>query len=836
MSGEKHGDRPQDEAASPATRTHPGPVSEAATFTGTPLSTDGAEVTIGRYRLLQKVGEGGMGEVWEAEQQEPIRRRVAVKVIKEGMDTKAVVARFEAERQALALMNHPSVAKVFDAGQTPRGRPFFAMEFVRGDPITRYCDRNRLTTPERLALFIQACEGVQHAHQKGVIHRDLKPSNILVSVEEDGRPTPKIIDFGVAKATRQRLTQHTLFTELGQLIGTPEYMSPEQAEMTGLDIDTRSDVYSLGVLLYELLAGTLPFDSRSLREASLAEIQRRIREDEPPRPSTRVSSLGNASTDVALRRRTEPGVLARRLRGDLDGITMKALEKDRTRRYSSPAELAADLGRHLRNEPVLAASPSTAYRVRKFVRRHRAGVVTAAVVTLALLAGIAGTTAGMLSARAERDRAEQAREEMQEVVAFLVGLFKVSDPGESLGETITARQILDRGAEQIASELEGRPLTRARMLETMGSVYESLGVYELAQRQKREALEIRQRELGPDHLEVARSLDSLSSIAYARADYALAEQLSRQALSIYRRRHGGRHEDIARALSDVGVALARKDELAAAEGLHREALDIARRLPDLDGRRLEPYVRRLANVLEDLERSAEAEPLYLESLELCRRSYGPEHPQTAFALDNLALHFTAMGDAARAEPLFRESLAMLQKVYGEEHPEVAQTMGNLADFLAYDKGPSKLGSPADFEEAEALHRKALAMNRRIRPDHPYLGDNLAALGALRHVAGDHREAERLLREALRIYRLKLGEDHAKILDAKWRLGDILRALGRPKEAESLLLECHAVLEASRSGSRTLDGVRQSLAGLYRSLGQPERAALYAVPEPPPAVD
>ncbi len=741
------------------------------------VSPDQAGRTIGPYRLLQKIGEGGMGEVYEAEQVAPVRRRVALKIIKRGMDTKHVVARFETERQALALMTHSAIARVFDAGETDLGRPYFVMELVRGVPFNRYCDDARLPTRERIDLFLQACAGVQHAHQKGVIHRDLKPSNVLVTVQE-GTPQVKIIDFGVAKATAQPLTEHSLFTELGQLIGTPEYMSPEQAVMNAGDIDTRTDVYSLGVMLYQVLCGSLPFDSRTLRDASLGEVQRVIREVDPPRPSTRVSSAGGRSGELAARQRTDPPALVRRLRGDLDWITMKALEKERTRRYDSPAELAADLRRHLQNEPVLAAAPSTVYRLQKFAKRHKAGVLMATVAALALLAGIAGTTTGMLRARAERDRAQQAREEMEEVVGFLVGLFKVSDPGESLGETITARQILDRGAERIATELEGRPLTRARMLETMGSVYESLGLYEVAEKQKREALAIRERELGPGHIEVARSLDSLATLDYARANFASAEQLSRRSLAIYRRLHGANHVDIARALSDVGVALTGKGDYPAAETLHREALAMARGLPGLGERGLEPYVRRLANVLENRENFAEGRPLYQESLELCRKAYGSVHPQVAFALDNLALHHTAVGDLERAEPLYRESLAMLQKVYGAEHPEVAQTMGNLADFLIHDKGPSPRGTKADFAEAEELHRKALEMNQRIRPDHPYLGDNLNALAALRHLAHDDAEAETLVREALRIYRLKLSEEHPKIVDAKKRLNEILLARGK----------------------------------------------------------
>jgi serine/threonine protein kinase len=325
---------------------------------------------IGPYRILSEIGHGGMGVVYEAEQERPVHRRVALKLIKWGMDTKAVIARFESERQALALMNHPNIASVFDAGATEQGRPYFAMEFVRGEPITEYCDKNRLTIQERLNLFIQVCEGVQHAHQKGIIHRDIKPSNILITIQDD-KPVPKIIDFGVAKATSQKLTERTVYTELGQLIGTPEYMSPEQAEMTGIDIDTRTDVYSLGVVLYELLVGAQPFDSKTLRQANFDDMRRTIREEEPPKPSTRLTRLPEPSTTAAKNRRVELRTLARAVSGDLDWITMKALEKDRTRRYGSPFELAADIGRYWRNEPVLAGPPSASYRVQKFVRRHR---------------------------------------------------------------------------------------------------------------------------------------------------------------------------------------------------------------------------------------------------------------------------------------------------------------------------------------------------------------------------------------------------------------------------------------------------------------------------------
>jgi len=432
---------------------------------------------LGRYKLLERVGEGGCGVVYVAEQTEPVRRRVALKVIKLGMDTKQVVARFEAERQALALMDHSNIAKVLDAGASELGRPYFVMELVRGIPITHYCDQNQMSTQARLGLFIQVCQAVQHAHQKGIIHRDIKPSNILLTVN-DGVPVPKVIDFGIAKATEGRLTDATIYTQLHQFIGTPAYMSPEQAEMTSLDIDTRSDIYSLGVLLYELLAGRKPFEAKELMAAGLDVMRRTIREQEPARPSTKFATLqGEELSTTAKRRATEAPKLVRQLQGDLDWIVMKCLEKDRTRRYETANGLAADLQRHLSNEPVLAWPPSTAYKLQKAYQRNTAAFAVVLVAATAFSAWQA-TRANREARRAVAAEgiARQRLTESEAISKFMTEVFQSPDPSRD-GREIKVVELLEKAARKLETDLATEPAQRARLQGALGRTYFGLGLY-----------------------------------------------------------------------------------------------------------------------------------------------------------------------------------------------------------------------------------------------------------------------------------------------------------------------------------------------------------------------
>ncbi|MHC4166236.1 MAG: serine/threonine protein kinase [Planctomycetota bacterium] len=498
-----------------------------------PLASCGSEAAgigeqIGRYKLLRVLGEGGFGIVYLAEQQRPMKRQVALKIIKPGMDSAQVIRRFEAERQALALLDHPNVAHVYDAGTTELGRPYFVMEYVKGIPITEHCDRQKFTIEERLKLFVKVCEAIQHAHQKGIIHRDIKPSNIQVCIEGE-QSVPKVIDFGVAKTLTQSLTERTLVTEQGQMLGTPEYISPEQAEMTKQDIDTRSDIYSLGVVLYELLTGTLPFEPKTLRKGSLEQMREVIRESEPRTPSNRISGLdADASTRLAECRQSDADTLRRRLRGDLDWITLKAMEKDRTRRYQTAYALAEDIERHLHSEPVAAGPPGALYRMQKYIRRHQALATGLAAVFLVLIAGIAGIVSFAIKADRQARTAQAVTDFLGEDLMGSVAL------RQAMSQEVTVRSTLDVASERLEGKFADKPLVEASIRQYLGQTYVELGDYKQAEHHIRRAYVLRSGQLGDKNLLTLDSASQLGRLHLLQGRYKEAEPLLAQALESLR--------------------------------------------------------------------------------------------------------------------------------------------------------------------------------------------------------------------------------------------------------------------------------------------------------------
>ena len=657
--------------------------------------------SIGSYRLLQKVGEGGMGEVWLAEQTSPVRRRVALKLLKAGMDTAQVTARFQAERQALALMDHPGIARVFDAGVTPQGRPYFAMEYVAGEAITSYCERHRVSHLDRLRIFLEVCEAVHHAHQKGIIHRDLKPSNILVSLQ-DGRPAPKVIDFGVAKATTTQLSERTLFTEIGVLVGTVEYMSPEQADLTGLDIDTRSDVYSLGVILYELLTGVLPLDSKVLRDRGLEEMRRAIRETDPPRPSTRVRQLAATLEPQANGRGSDPRRLATQLRGDLDWIVMKAMAKERARRYAAASELAADLRRHLADEPVTAGPTSAWYHARKFIVRHRFGAATAASIVALLVALVVTMVIQAQRVGTERDRANREAEAARQVAGFLTDLFKVSDPAEARGDTLTARQILDKGSLKIDQTLSGQPDLQSRLQATIGAVYIGLGMYKEAESLLERAVKNAEQTYGADHVDTLKTLSALADVYWYQSRYREAEPLYVRVMTGRSKALGAEHADTLKAQFDLASLYAQEKRWQEAERLQQQTLTQQRSV--LGDEHLDTLmsISNLASMYETQKRYDEAATLGEELLRVQRRALGADHPSTLISLGNLGNVYYARGEYAKAETIYRECLNAKRRVLGVEHENTALTENQLAQLYV------KTGRHAEAEPL-ALHAYEIAV-------------------------------------------------------------------------------------------------------------------------------
>jgi len=645
---------------------------------------------IGPYKLLQQIGEGGMGVVYMAKQSRPVERVVALKIIKQGMDTRQVVARFEAERQALALMDHPNIARVLDAGATDAGRPYFVMELVRGVPVTQYCDEHRLNVRERLELFLPVCHAVQHAHQKGIIHRDLKPSNVLVA-EYDELPMAKVIDFGVAKAVGQRLTERTLFTEFGQVMGTFEYMSPEQAKLNQLDIDTRTDVYSLGVLLYELLTGETPHDRQRLRSAALDEVLRIIREDDPPRPSTRLSS-NHTLSQIAANRRAEASRLPALLRGELDWIVMKCLEKERARRYETANGLARDIERFLHDEPVQACPPSISYRVQKFARRNAVAIF---VVTLVALSLIAATCVSMQQAvRAQRASAlaekrlvaeQQARQETSAVNELFQEALASANPDANKGASYTVRQLLDDIAERLDTKLHGLPAGEAAARATIGTAYQRLGMHDKAEPHLARALEIR-RELHPDsNLEVADSLLDYARLKSETGAPLAAIDMASEALDI----HVGLETpatDRVKVLDELALQLWAVQSWDQLDPIVKQIREIAEKHPEAAPQ----YANLLHRLAETMSDPVAAEQRARESVALHKKYHGETHPETAWGIQALGKTLRRQGKLEDAEECYREALRIFRLHYDNSGGPVACTLANLAAVLRYQNDQSAL--------------------------------------------------------------------------------------------------------------------------------------------------
>ncbi len=817
---------------------------------------------IGPYAVVRRIGEGGFGEVFLADQVRPVRRQVAIKLLKPGLESSGVLARFDAERQALAMMDHPNIAKILDAGETETGRPYFVMEYIEGDPVTKACDGAHLPLRERLELLHRICRAVQHAHSKGVLHRDLKPSNLLVMDTSDG-PEPKVIDFGIAKAVDVSLTDDTLHTMTGQLVGTPLYMSPERMEARH-DSDIRSDVYSLGVILYELLTGTLPVTHDDVKDLGLEATLRTLREREPEPPSARVSNLGDRLEAVAARRDLDPAALPRALRGELDWITLKAMAKEPERRYETANAFALDLRRYLDDEPVDASPPSTLYRFRKFARRHRVALSAAVTVVAGIVVAVAALAYALAESHRQRKlteaalhEAETARESSEAVTGFLADMLGSANPTE-LGRDVTVREVLNEAAASLGVEMADRPVVESRLRSTIGVTYRELGELEAAEEQITRALEMNRRLYGDDHYETLDSrlslgklyqeqgrleeakeifaplwgdasrglgedhyvsieaVNNLATVHQHLGEFETAESLQVIALDASRRVFGPDDPTTLACQANLGSLHRYLGKLASAESLLVDAADRYERTLPADDPRGQSTLSNLGIVLYVRGKYAEAAGVYERVLEARKRSLGEDHPETIGSHNDLAVLYGRLGRTAEAESLYTIALEKRRRILGEEHPSTLQTMNNLAVAL---------GRSGRREEADDLLRTALEIKRRtLGPEHVEtlitqinLGSNLTGWGR----AG---QALPILEEAMSLADRTLPENHLRRATALHRLGECHLALEETGAAEPRLLDAARLYEelAGADNNRTQE-VIELLVRLYRETGDSARA-------------
>jgi eukaryotic-like serine/threonine-protein kinase len=797
-----------------------------------------------------------MGVVWVADQTAPVQRRIALKVIKSADDSRHLLARFEQERQALALMDHPHIAKVLDAGVSDDGRPYFVMDLIKGVPLTKYCDEAKLTPKERLELFVPVCQAVQHAHQKGIIHRDLKPSNILVGLY-DGRPVPKVIDFGVAKATGPRLGDQSIYTEVGAMIGTLEYMSPEQAELNNLDIDTRSDIYALGVILYELLTGDVPFSRKELRSAGFAEMLRIIKEVEPPKPSMRLSGSGTLPS-VAACRHTEPGKLTRLVRGELDWIVMKCLEKDRSRRYETANGLSMDIQRYLADEPVVAGPPSATYRMRKFVRRNKPQVIAASLVLLALLAGIVGTSLGLLAAgiawKAEKEQSDIAQARAREALleknqaernerealkqkqiaeameTFLRhDLLLQADPTDqanrllTLGderfssmENPTIKELLDRAAAEltpgkIERKFPNQPLVQAKILQTVASAYRGVGDFSKAIAHLERARLLYETMLGIDHP------DTLACMQYLVAAYKdagkldLSLPLAVETLKLRKAKLGPEHPNTLNSMNSLAESYRATGKLDMAVRLFEETLRL--RKATLGPEHLDTLIsmNNLAVAYNATGKRELALPLFEETPKLMKAALGPSHPSTLHSMDNLVVAYLTIGRVAQAIPLAEKMLELRTAKLGPEHPDTLTSMNNLA--CAY-KNAGKL------DQALPLFAQTLKLCKaKLGPEHPHTLSSMHNLALAYATAGQWDVALQMLEETLKLEKDKLEQDHPVTLATMHNLAMAYGAVGK-KDLALPLFEVTLNLRKAKLGPDHPDTLHSmhELAWTHKAVG------------------